>query len=221
MPTLQRQHSELADTKEQLKWIENPPFLLPRFADKLKESGMFPLESSRVEIFQINVGKLCNQTCHHCHVDAGPDRREVITKGTLQTCLDLLREHKFSKVDITGGAPEMIPDFRWFVEEASKLGTHVMVRCNLTIIVANQKYNDLPQFYKEHGVEVISSMPHYSETMVDRQRGNGVFDRSIRALKMLNEVGYGEENSNLVLNLVYNPPGAFFTWKSERSRAGI
>ena len=152
---------------------------------------------------------MCNQVCSHCHVDAGPDRKEIMTKETLQQCLDAIKKSGINTVDLTGGAPEMNPHFRWFVEEAYKLGCKTIVRCNLTIIVANKKYFDLPEFYKENEVEIVSSLPHYSSKKTDSQRGDGVFDRSIRALKMLNEVGYGMEGSGLTLNLVYNPSGAF------------
>ena len=128
----------------------------------------------------------------------------------VQTLLTAWRANpSLQTVDLTGGAPEMNPQFRWFVSEIKKLGRHVIVRCNLTIILANKKYNDLPQFYKDHGVEVVSSLPFYTQDRTDRQRGNGVFDDSIKVLQMLNEVGYGIEGSDLVLNLVYNPAGAF------------
>jgi len=160
-------------------------------------------------ILQINVGKMCNQVCKHCHVDAGPDRKEIMTRETMQHCLDALARTDIPTVDLTGGAPEMNPDFRWFVEEISKLGRQVLVRCNLTIIVANKKYYDLPEFFKKHGVEVVSSLPFYTADKTDRQRGDGVFEDSIKALKMLNAVGYGQPGTGLVLNLVYNPAGAF------------
>ncbi|HVF96001.1 MAG TPA: arsenosugar biosynthesis radical SAM (seleno)protein ArsS, partial [Flavisolibacter sp.] len=160
--------------------------------------------------FQVNVGKMCNQVCKHCHVDAGPDRKEIMTPETMEQCLTALRNNpSLQTVDLTGGAPEMNPDFRWFVTEIKKLERHVIVRCNLTIILANKKYFDLPQFYKEHGVEVVSSLPFYTQDRTDRQRGNGVFEDSIKALQLLNSEGYGVEGSGLVLNLVYNPAGAF------------
>jgi radical SAM/Cys-rich protein len=152
---------------------------------------------------------MCNQTCKHCHVDAGPDRKEIMTRETMQLCLDALAKTDIRTVDLTGGAPEMNPDFRWFVEGIKALGRHVMVRCNLTIIVANPKYHDLPQFFKTHGIEVVSSLPFYNRRRTDSQRGDGVFERSITALKMLNDVGYGVDGTGLLLNLVYNPAGAF------------
>lgn len=209
-----RQH-KLAETAVQREILEHGPngndTLVP-FQQKLAESGLYPLMATGIQVFQVNVGKLCNQVCRHCHVDAGPDRREVMTRETLWQCLQVLQQHpEFRVIDITGGAPEMNPDFRWFVEEVSKLGRQVMVRCNLTIILAHKKYNDLPQFYQEHNVEVVSSLPFYTQERTDRQRGEGVFNDSIKALQLLNAVGYGQENTGLLLNLVYNPAGAFLS----------
>ncbi|MEP2508059.1 MAG: arsenosugar biosynthesis radical SAM (seleno)protein ArsS, partial [Reichenbachiella sp.] len=158
---------------------------------------------------QVNMGKMCNQVCKHCHVDAGPDRKEIMTRETMQWCLDALDRSNISTVDLTGGAPEMNPDFRWFVEELSGRGKQVIVRCNLTIILANKKYHDLPEFFRKHKVEVVSSLPHFSARRTDAQRGEGVFEKSIQALQMLNKVGYGQPDSDLKLNLVYNPSGAF------------
>ena len=178
------------------------------FSIALKESNLYPLKPTNIEIFQINLGKMCNQVCAHCHVDAGPDRKEIMTKETMQLCLDAIDKTNCTTVDLTGGAPEMNPNFRWFVEELAKKGKKIIVRCNLTIIVANKKYHDLPAFFKKHSIEVVSSLPCYTESNTDAQRGDGVFTDSIKALKMLNEVGYGTENSELTLNLVYNPGGA-------------
>lgn len=182
---------------------------LPLFHQKLAEAGLFPLRPVAPLVLQINVGKMCNQVCRHCHVDAGPDRKEIMTRATMQLCLDALAQTDIPTVDLTGGAPEMNPDFRWFVAEIRQLGRRVLVRCNLTIIVANQKYHDLPDFFKAHEVEVVSSLPFYTADKTDRQRGAGVFADSIKALRMLNAVGYGQPGSGLVLNLVYNPAGAF------------
>lgn len=213
MKSLKAQHNVLADVHNQWDILEHrqagDSAFIP-FQQKLEESGLYPLKSTGIEIFQVNIGKMCNQVCKHCHVDAGPDRKEIMTRDTMQQCLDALSYNpQLKTVDLTGGAPEMNPDFRWFVEEIMKLGKHVIVRCNLTIIKANKKYYDLPEFYKRHNIEVISSLPFYSQDRTDRQRGNGVFDDSIDALKMLNEVGYGIAGTGLVLNLVYNPAGAF------------
>lgn len=182
---------------------------LPTFAEKIAKEGLLPLKPTELNIFQVNVGKMCNQVCSHCHVDAGPDRKEIMTRETMDQCLAILKDSTYTTVDLTGGAPEMNPDFRYFVEEIDKLGKKVIVRCNLTIIVANKKYYDLPEFFKKHNVEVVSSLPHYTSGKTDRQRGDGVFDASIKALQMLNAVGYGIEGTGLTLNLVYNPSGAF------------
>ena len=209
MPSLLSRKSELSSSHQQINLLEKPSFELEHFATKMKSAQLFPLKPTKISILQINVGKMCNQTCRHCHVDAGPDRKEIMTKETMQMCVDAVKMHKISTVDLTGGAPEMNPNFRWFVMELRKAGAHIMNRCNLTIILANQKYNDLPLFFKENQVEVVSSLPHYSQGMTDRQRGGGVFDKSIKALKMLNEVGYGREGTGLKLSLVYNPSGCF------------
>jgi radical SAM/Cys-rich protein len=213
LKSLKRQHSELANAQVQLDILEHGQtgdFALVPFQQKLEESGLYPLKPTGVEIFQVNVGKMCNQVCKHCHVDAGPDRKEIMTIETMQQCIDALRNNpQLKTVDLTGGAPEMNPNFRWFVEEITKLDRHVIVRCNLTIILANKKYYDLPQFYKDHHIEVVSSLPFYTQDRTDRQRGDGVFEDSIKALQLLNAVGYGKAGTGLVLNLVYNPAGAF------------
>lgn len=211
--SLSARGSQLSDTFFQLKVLNGAELSdakFPSFADKAAEAGFNPLKPTRIEIFQINIGKLCNQVCAHCHVDAGPDKREEnMSRETLEICLDILKKFDIPIVDITGGAPEMNPHFRWFVEECSKLGKKIIVRCNLTIILANKKYHDLPQFYALHKVNVVSSLPYFSKVRTDAQRGDGVFEDSIKALKMLNDVGYGVENSGLLLDLVYNPSGAF------------
>ncbi|MGZ5255375.1 MAG: arsenosugar biosynthesis radical SAM (seleno)protein ArsS [Flavitalea sp.] len=212
LKTLHRQQHHLAEPSVQVSILEDDTHLyhLIPFQQKLEESGFYPLSPKNLEIFQVNLGKMCNQVCRHCHVDAGPDRKEIMTRQTMEQCLTALRNNPSLKtVDLTGGAPEMNPDFRWFVEEIKKLDRHIIVRCNLTIILANKKYHDLPLFFKNHQVEVVSSLPFYTADRTDRQRGDGVFEDSIRALQMLNEVGYGIENTKLILNLVYNPAGAF------------
>jgi len=179
------------------------------FAEALTSAGRTGLQPSTLEILQVNVGKVCNQACAHCHVDAGPDRTEVMSQELLHQCLDIVRTKNIPTVDITGGAPELNPHFRWFVEECRKLGAHVMNRCNLTILVSHPRYSDLPAFFAEHSVQVISSLPHYGKLRTDSQRGDGVFDESIRALQLLNEVGYGMEGTGLQLDLVHNPSGAY------------
>ncbi len=209
MKSLKAEGNHLAEATEQLHILEDDLLLAP-FQQKLEESGLYPLTPLPAAIFQVNIGKMCNQVCRHCHVDAGPDRKEIMTPETMQQCLDVLKVNTdFTTVDITGGAPEMNPHFRWFVEEITKLNRHIIVRCNLTIILANKKYYDLPLFYKRHAVEVVSSLPFYTQDRTDRQRGNGVFQDSVQALKMLNEVGYGQPDTDMILNLVYNPAGAF------------
>lgn len=203
------QHS-LSHSENQLAVLERDSSdKLSSFKGKIDGIGMFPLTAGQVEIFQINVGKMCNQVCKHCHVDAGPDRKEIMTRETMKLCLFVLANSNIKTVDLTGGAPELNPDFRWFVEEIKKLGKHIIVRCNLTIILANKRFNDLPEFFKKHQIEVVSSLPSITADRTDRQRGDGVFENSIKALQLLNAAGYGLEGSGLTLNLVYNPAGAF------------
>lgn len=217
MKSLKATGNFLADAQEQIDILEygtnnNDLYRIIPFQQQLEQIGLYPLRATGVSVFQINVGKMCNQVCKHCHVDAGPDRKEIMTRETMQQCLNVLKANPFLlTVDLTGGAPEMNPDFRWFVEEIKNINQQIqiIVRCNLTIIRANKKYYDLPHFFKTHGVEVVSSLPFYSKERTDRQRGDGVFEDSIKALLMLNEVGYGKEGSGLQLNLVYNPAGAF------------
>ncbi|WP_445747641.1 arsenosugar biosynthesis radical SAM (seleno)protein ArsS [Polaribacter sp.] len=211
--SLKARNNDIANTQRQLEILSNGIFAngeLPTFATKIKETNQFPLRPKKLEILQINLGYMCNQVCDHCHVDAGPDRKEIMTIETMKQCLEVIKKTGAHTLDFTGGAPEMNPNFRWFVEEASKAGIKdFIVRSNLTIIKANKKYHDLPDFFKKHGVHVVSSLPHYTKGKTDKQRGDGVFDKSIEALKSLNEVGYGMPNSNLKLDLVYNPSGAF------------
>ncbi len=206
--------NELSSTFYQLEVLNGHEAIeakFPRFDEKVGNLGFKPLIASGIEIFQINIGKLCNQTCSHCHVDAGPDRKEEqMSRTDLEKCLAIIAATPtINTVDITGGAPEMNANFRWFVEEVSKMGKKVINRCNLTIIVANHKYLDLPEFFAKHNVNVVSSLPYYSKNRTDAQRGDGVFEDSIKALQMLNAVGYGKEGTGLELDLVYNPTGAF------------
>ena len=197
----------LSNVNEQLKII-NQSSNFPMFHEKFESTIGDKLKTSTIEIFQINLGKMCNMVCKHCHVDAGPDRTEIMTKETLELCLEALRISNIQKVDLTGGAPEMNPHFKWFVEEVTKLGKHIMVRSNLTILVTN-KFSDYAQFMADHKVEIISSLPYYKASFTDKQRGNGTFNKSMEAMKILNKLGYGKDGSDLVLNLVYNPIGAF------------
>ena len=180
----------------------------------MRTAGLAPLHATGITVFQINVGKLCNQTCHHCHVDAGPDRKEVMTKETAELCIRALAKTEIPNVDITGGAPELNPNFRWLVEQAVALGRHVMDRCNLSVFLLPSQ-TDLANFLAQNLVEVIASLPYYREAQTDAQRGEGVFAKSISALRMLNELGYGKPGSGLVLNLVHNPVGAFLPPKQQ------
>lgn len=177
-----------------------------RFETSLAENGLYPLRASGIEVLQINLGRLCNQACRHCHVDAGPNRREVMSRDTIRACLAALAQSEVPTVDLTGGAPEMNPHFRWLVEQIRRLERHVIDRCNLTIL-AEPGFEDLPEFLAENRVEVAASLPCYLEENVDAQRGEGVFQRSIEALRKLNSLGYGRPQSGLILTLVYNPAG--------------
>jgi radical SAM/Cys-rich protein len=202
--TLARQGSSLADPINQRHVLAqgcHRPFELA-----LADSGLSPFLATGLEVLQVNVGKVCNQTCRHCHVDAGPERREVMSRETMQLCLDVLAQTDIPTLDITGGAPEMNPHFRWLVEQARALGRKVIDRCNLTILLA-PGYEDLPTFLAQHQVEIVASLPCYLAANTDRQRGDGVFERSITALRRLNAAGYGKPTSGLMLTLVYNPIG--------------
>jgi radical SAM/Cys-rich protein len=179
-----------------------------RFAAKLDERSI-SLRRGRPEILQVNVGKLCNLTCMHCHVNAGPKRKEIMTRKTIDRIVDWLGKTEIPVVDLTGGAPEMIPDFRRFIEQVKELqpSRHVIDRCNLTILL-EPGYEDLPECFVAHKVEIIASMPCYTPENVNAQRGEGVFEGSIKALQLLNSLGYGVD-PDLPLHLVYNPIGAF------------
>lgn len=203
--TLLRRSSPLAQADEQLRILSQGGAPVG-FEQTLAQHGQPPLCATGLDVLQVNVGKLCNQTCRHCHVDAGPDRREVMSRPTAEACLDLLRRTNIPTLDITGGAPELNPQFRWLVAEARALGRRVIDRCNLTILIA-PGYTDLPEFLAAHQVEIVASLPCYLEENVDRQRGDQVFRRSIDALRRLNDLGYGQPESPLVLNLVFNPVG--------------
>src|SRR5215472_12465177 len=205
--SLKARGSPLAAAREQLRVLGTSNGI-PPFQEKMRAVGLDPLCATGITVFQINVGKLCNQTCHHCHVDAGPDRREIMTYDTAKLCLAALAQTDIPIVDITGGAPELNPNFRWLVEEAARLGRHVMDRCNLTVLLLPAQA-DLAEFLARQGVEVIASLPYYRSAQTDAQRGKGVFDKSIAALRKLNALGYGREGMGLTLNLVYNPVGAY------------
>jgi radical SAM/Cys-rich protein len=178
------------------------------FDERLAAHGLGPLRAGGVQTLQVNVGKLCNQACKHCHVDAGPKRTEVMTRETAEKIIAAVRQFNIETVDITGGAPELNPSFRYLVSRAREAGAHVIVRHNLTVMFELGQ-EDLPDFFREHSVEVVSSLPYFLEQQTDAQRGRGVFEKSIEALRRLNAVGYGLDESGLTLNLVYNAVGAF------------
>ena len=209
--TLLARQNPLAATDRQREVLDGTHACRP-FDERLGQINLLPLRATGITVFQINVGKLCNQTCRHCHVDAGPDREERMTRETAELCLRLLEHTQIPTVDVTGGAPELNPNFRWIVEEAKRLGRHVMDRCNLSVLLLPSQ-GDLVEFLALHRVEVVASLPYFSPTQTDAQRGDGVYERSIRALKLLNEAGYGREGSGLLLNLVHNPVGAFLPAK--------
>ena len=179
----------------------------PRFDRLLERHDATPLTANGVEILQVNLGKMCNMTCTHCHVDAGPDRREIMTRDTIDACLSVLRKNpEIGTLDLTGGAPEMNPHFREMVVAAREMDRHVIDRCNLTILLA-KGFEYLPDFLAEHEVEIVASLPCYLEDNTDKQRGEGAYSKSVEALTRLNELGYGKPNSGLTLTLVFNPVG--------------
>jgi len=194
------------------------------FFGTIKASGL-DLRPLKVETLQVNVGKLCNQACRHCHVDASPKRTESMDRRTAEKVVDVLATYpEISTIDLTGGAPELNDNFRYLVDHAVRLGRHVIVRHNITVQfdghpVTGESFEWLPEYFAEHQVEVISSLPYYAPFFTDRQRGKGVFEKSIEGLKRLNEVGYGHEGSGLHLNLVYNPAGAFLPAPQESLQA--
>jgi radical SAM/Cys-rich protein len=227
-PSLLRRGSALASAARQRALLDGLPLapLDGDFDGHLAAAGLHPLRATEIEVLQLNVGKLCNQTCAHCHVDAGPDREESMSRSTAELAMRVLAVSDIPTVDITGGAPELCPQFEYLVSESRRLGRHVMDRCNLTILLT-APFEHLPRFFAEHRVELVCSLPHYRRVGTDRQRGDGVFERSIEALRRLNAVGYGDGASGLRLVLVTNPVGAFLPagqaslaaeWKRELAR---
>jgi radical SAM/Cys-rich protein len=224
VPTLLRRHHPLAPAQAERARLRELP-LATTFEQAAARAGHAPLRSTKLEIFQVNVGKKCNQTCRHCHVDAGPDRKEVMPDAVVEKCLELLEKWGTPTLDVTGGAPELHPRFREIVTRARRLGRKVIDRCNLTI-VHTAGNTDLPEFLAAQQVEVVASLPYYAPRQTDAQRGDGVFELSIAALKRFNALGYGR-GGGLVLNLVTNPVGAFLPagqaslereWKRELER---
>lgn len=177
------------------------------------------LRATQLDIFQINLGKLCNMTCRHCHVDSGPDRvDENMDRETVDACIAAIERSGAHTVDLTGGAPELNPHFRYLVQACVDMGKHVIDRCNLTILLV-PKLRDLPEWFAERGVEVVCSLPHYRARNTDRQRGDGTYEKSIRALRRLNEAGYGQGDPKRVLTLMSNPAGAFLAGDQSKLEA--
>jgi radical SAM/Cys-rich protein len=223
--TLLNTRNPLADAANQRATLAALP-LRRSFEEALAAAGHPALRASGLSVLQMNVGRRCNQACRHCHVDAGPDRTEVMTPEIVEACLALLERSDIPTLDITGGAPELHPGFRDIVRRARAAGRHVMDRCNLTITQL-PRYADLPEFLAEHQVEVVASLPSVGARQTDAQRGEGVFEDSIAALRRFNALGYGVDGSGLLLNLVTNPVGAFLPgsqrsleaeWKRELQR---
>ena len=174
--------------------------------ERLGNTSFPDIARHRVSTLQVNLGYKCNQTCVHCHVNAGPTRTEMMDRATIDQVLAYLKARSIDTLDLTGGAPELNADFRYLVASARALGVTVMDRCNLTILT-ELGHEDLAQFLADHEVEVVASLPCYTEELVDRQRGKGVYERSITGIRMLNALGYADPSSTLMLNLVYNPQG--------------
>lgn len=204
LQSLLKRANPLSKPEKQRWLVENT--LVPAFSTTLISLGQWPIRSTGIETLQLNLGKLCNQTCNHCHVDAGPDRKEIMTMETLTHCLRVLEEANIPTLDLTGGAPEMNPHFSWAVEKAFALKKRIIDRCNLTILTT-PSFRWLYNFLAKHKVEIIASLPCYLEENTDKQRGAGTYQKSIEAIKQLNSLGYGNPESGLVLNLVFNPSG--------------
>ncbi|HEX4824547.1 MAG TPA: arsenosugar biosynthesis radical SAM (seleno)protein ArsS [Candidatus Polarisedimenticolaceae bacterium] len=205
MPSLLSVRHPLASPTEQLRTLARTG--APAFDAVLESRGVAPLETRAIEVLQVNVGKLCNQTCGHCHVDAGPDRRESMTHETAEQVVELLTRHPIPTLDITGGAPELSPEFRFLVEAGRRLGRRVIDRCNLTVLLLPSQDGLVP-FLAEHRVDIVASLPSFRASGTDTQRGEGVFAKSVAALRRLNDAGYGT-GRGLVVDLVHNPVGAF------------
>ncbi len=211
--SLQGQGHPLATLERQLTVLHPRGDMRP-FEAAVAGTGLGVLEARAIEVLQLNLGKKCNQTCKHCHVDAGPDRTEMMSRQTIEQCLRVAETTRITTVDLTGGAPELHADFRWLVERLRALGARVIDRCNLTILTVGG-YRDLPEFLANQGVEVVASLPHFEARATDSQRGAGVFEASLAGIRRLNGLGYGQEGSGLRLNLVYNPTGAFLAPRQE------
>ena len=175
----------------------------------LLQSTDFPaLQRGALDTLQVNLGYKCNQNCLHCHVNAGPNRTEIMDMATIHHVLDFIDAQQIKRLDLTGGAPELNPHFKYLITEAKQRGLHIIDRCNLTVL-EEPGQEQLADFLAQHQVEIVASMPCYEENNVDAQRGKGVYSASIKALQKLNVLGYGKQDSKLPLNLMYNPTGAF------------
>ena len=212
--TLKMRRTPVASPKAQLAALNAVPIVAGSgepadFQTQLRALKLAPLQPRKLEVFQINLGKLCNMTCRHCHVDAGPDRTDaMMSRDVLEDCLAALRRSDAHTVDITGGAPELHPEFRYLVDQAKRLGKHVIDRCNLTVLLV-PKFRTLPAWLAKRGVEVVASMPHCRRRNTDAQRGDGTYLKSIEAIRMLNAVGYGKGDPGKILTLMSNPTGAY------------
>ena len=224
LPTLLKRGSPLSGGAAQQARLAAVP-LDRSFEDALAGADLHPLTARAVGILQINLGKRCNQTCRHCHVDAGPDRTEVMPRAVVEAVLAYLARERIPTLDVTGGAPELHPDFREIVARARTAGAHVMHRCNLTAILL-PNYADIPELLAGHRVEIVASLPYFQARETDAQRGEGIFEQSLEGLRRLNALGYGR-GTGLVLNLVTNPVGTFLPaeqsalerhWKREMAR---
>ena len=213
LSSLARRAAPLADPRTQLDVLSRVPLTdatgAPADFDRALAASGVSLTPDELQVFQVNLGKLCNMTCRHCHVDAGPDRTDaMMSRATVDDCVRLLAETRAHTVDLTGGAPELHPDFRWLVQQARALGRHVIDRCNLTVLLL-PRHEELLPFLAAHQVEVVASLPHYRARNTDAQRGDGTFEKSIEALRRLNAHGYGQGDPERRLTLMSNPAGAF------------
>ena len=181
---------------------------IPSFAGKIRETGSLPLKAKGIEVLQINTGRICNLSCRHCHVNAGPNRTEIMEKTVFEKCLEVISSFPVSTIDITGGSPEMNPHIEWFINQAARLNRRVIIRSNLTLLL-EKPYLHFTDLFAENKIEIVTSLPDYMESRSDRQRGAGVFSKVISSIRELNKRGYGIQGSGLCLDIVHNPVGAY------------